>query len=395
MLRFHYYKANNDWWWEVDDLVVRVTGASDTIAPTGGITINNGVAYSGVTSVTLALTATDAVGVTGYYLSTISTPPLAGASGWSPVSAATSYSATVPYTLSGGDGGKSLYVWYKDAAGNVSATAGAGITLDGTPPVNGILTATAGNGRAVLTWSGFSDGGSGIAGYTLVSSSLAPPAGCAAGTTLYSGAAATFTTTGLTNGGVYYYRVCAVDLVGNISAGATATATPRLPVTLTATIIGGGSVNSITSGVSFACGSGVCGGSYDPGVVLTLRASPGSGSLFAAWSGDCGGGSDCALAMTGNKGVTATFTAAPKVKVGVKEFVTLQAAYNDAATTNGSVIKLLEGTLAGPFTGGRNIAIILEGGDNAAYSGVTGMTTLQSPVSISQGNVVVRGVTVR
>ncbi len=395
MIRFHYYKANNDWWWELDDLVVRVTAAPDTTAPTGGIIINNGAPYSGSTAVTLALAASDSVGVAGYYLSATSTPPLAGASGWSPVTVTTSYMATLPYTLSGGDGAKSLYVWYKDGAGNVSPTAGTGIILDGTAPADGVLTAAAGNGQAVLTWSGFSDGGSGIGGYILVSSSLAPPVSCTNGVTLYSGAAATFTPTGLTNGGVYYYRVCAVDAVGNRSAGATVIVTPHAPVALAATIIGSGSVNSITAGVSFACSSGVCGAGYDPGVVLTLRAAPGSGSLFTGWSGDCGGEGDCALAMTSNKGVTATFTAAPKVRVGAKEFVTLQAAYDDTATTNSSVIRMLGGTLAGPFIAGRNSGVTLEGGYDAAYAAVGGWTVLQSPVVLKSGRVLLKGITVR
>ena len=46
----------------------------------------------------------------------------------------TSYSASVSYTLSSGEGGKTVYVWYKDSSGNVSSTANATITYDTTVP---------------------------------------------------------------------------------------------------------------------------------------------------------------------------------------------------------------------------------------------------------------------
>ncbi|MEK6568052.1 MAG: Calx-beta domain-containing protein, partial [Candidatus Omnitrophota bacterium] len=46
-----------------------------------------------------------------------------------------SYNASVSYTLSTGDGQKTLYTWYKDAAGNVSSVSQASITLDTTSPV--------------------------------------------------------------------------------------------------------------------------------------------------------------------------------------------------------------------------------------------------------------------
>jgi len=42
------------------------------------------------------------------------------------------YSADVPFILSSGDGSKTIYVWFKDNAGNVSAPATASITLAST-----------------------------------------------------------------------------------------------------------------------------------------------------------------------------------------------------------------------------------------------------------------------
>src|SRR5439155_11948666 len=110
-------------------------------SPAGSLTINAGAAYTSATSVTLALAATDTVGVTGYYLATSATPPAASAAGWTTVAATTNYAGSLSYALGAGDGTKTLYTWYKDAAGNVSTIAAASILLDQTAPSNDIATA--------------------------------------------------------------------------------------------------------------------------------------------------------------------------------------------------------------------------------------------------------------
>jgi hypothetical protein len=102
----------------------------DTTAPvvTGfGIPVTAGSLTVPITT----LTATDAVGVTGYLVNESATKPSASAAGWS---------ATVPanYTF-GSEGTKTLYAWAKDAAGNVSNSLSASVTItistaDTTPP---------------------------------------------------------------------------------------------------------------------------------------------------------------------------------------------------------------------------------------------------------------------
>ena len=116
---------------------------SDTTAPTNtSITINSGASYTNSTAVTLTLSATDSVGVTGYYLSTSSSTPVASASGWNSVTSTTSYSGSASYPLTSGDEQKTVYVWYKDAAGNVSSSASDSITLDTTAPIVTITSPT-------------------------------------------------------------------------------------------------------------------------------------------------------------------------------------------------------------------------------------------------------------
>ena len=107
---------------------------TDTAAPSGSVTINSNATYTTSTTATLNLTATDGVGVTGYYASEASTAPLSCDAGWTAVTSTTSYSADVPFTLSNSNGLKTVYVWYKDAAGNVSSAASDAIILDTVAP---------------------------------------------------------------------------------------------------------------------------------------------------------------------------------------------------------------------------------------------------------------------
>ncbi|OGW44344.1 MAG: hypothetical protein A2132_03750 [Nitrospirae bacterium RBG_16_43_11] len=113
------------------------TVTPDTTAPsntTGADFINNGALAANSASVTLSISASDSIGVTTYYASESSTAPSPSTSGWVSVASTTSYSANITFTLSTGDGIKTIYVWFKDAAGNVSASASGTITLDTVPP---------------------------------------------------------------------------------------------------------------------------------------------------------------------------------------------------------------------------------------------------------------------
>jgi hypothetical protein len=69
-----------------------------------------------------SFTASDNKAVTGYLITESSTTPLAGNAGWT-TSAPTSYSFA-------NEGTKTLYAWAKDAAGNVSASMSAQVTIE-------------------------------------------------------------------------------------------------------------------------------------------------------------------------------------------------------------------------------------------------------------------------
>jgi uncharacterized delta-60 repeat protein len=74
---------------------------------------------------------------------------------------------------------------------------------------------------------------------------------------------------------------------------------------------GGGSVASSPQGID--CGAS-CSGTFDDGSRVTLTASAAAGSAFAGWSGaGCSGAGACALAMSADQTVTATFNALPSI----------------------------------------------------------------------------------
>jgi trimeric autotransporter adhesin len=90
----------------------------------------------------------------------------------------------------------------------------------------------------------------------------------------------------------------AVDTVFlNVPSGSFA-----LSLTLAGT--GVGTVTSSPSGINCP---GTCSANFNSGTVVTLTATPASGSKFAGWSGACTGTGTCSVTMSAAKSVTATF----------------------------------------------------------------------------------------
>jgi uncharacterized protein (DUF2141 family) len=67
---------------------------------------------------------------------------------------------------------------------------------------------------------------------------------------------------------------------------------------------GAGTVTSSPAGID--CGS-ACSASFSSGAVVTLTASPGTGSIFTGWSGACTGTATCTVTMTAAQSVMASF----------------------------------------------------------------------------------------
>jgi predicted outer membrane repeat protein len=151
-------------------------------------------------------TASDDVAVTGYIISTSSTPPTAGGAGWT-ASAPGTY--TVP-----SDGTYTLYPWAKDASGNVSAVFGSPrtVVVDATQPVVNTFTATTPTNNLDIPITAFtaSDAG-GVTGYMITTSSTPPTSGSAGWT---GTAPTTFT---VAADGFYTLYPWAKDATGNVS----------------------------------------------------------------------------------------------------------------------------------------------------------------------------------
>jgi hypothetical protein len=182
------------------------------------VAVNGGDAHTRSLAATLAISATDASGVASMCVSNSTT-----CTAWEP------YATTRAWNLAaGGTGTRTVHVRFRDVYGNASAAPVAdAVVYDVTAPGGGALTATAGAGQVALSWSGFSDPHSGVGSYVVVSAVGTAPASCSAGTRIYAGASTAFVHSGLVSGTTYGYRLCAVDRLGNTSAGLTRTA--RVP----------------------------------------------------------------------------------------------------------------------------------------------------------------------
>jgi len=138
--------------------ILYAAGSSDTIAPTGAISVNGAAMFTSQPSTTLTLSADDAGG-SGVSQMRFSNDN----STWSAWEA---YATSKSWSLASGNGAKTVYVQYRDGASNESAVYSDGITLDGTVPTGSVVVnggASSTNNTAVtLTLSANDTGGSGL-----------------------------------------------------------------------------------------------------------------------------------------------------------------------------------------------------------------------------------------
>lgn len=182
--------------------------------PTGTIILTDGSGYAKSTSVNLTLSATDPIladttagsGVTQMQFSNDNTT-------WSTLEA---YATTKSWTINSGDGAKTIYVKFKDAAGNVSNAYSVSFTLDTVAPTLPDTTKITVNQNAP----GTNDTVSGIAGAVENNAAIKIYSDAAlanlitGGTADATGAFSALSIGDNTNADVY---LVAVDAAGNIS----------------------------------------------------------------------------------------------------------------------------------------------------------------------------------
>ncbi len=97
----------------------------------------------------------------------------------------------------------------------------------------------------------------------------------------------------------------AMDAIKNVTATFTVNPPVTFALTITKAGTGTGAVSSDPVGID--CGSS-CTTNFNESTVVTLTATPVSGSSFTGWSGACSGTGTCSVTMDAVKNVTATFT---------------------------------------------------------------------------------------
>lgn len=191
--------------------VTYTASSGDTTAPTGTITINSAAATTQTTAVTLTLSATDNSGMVSQ---------MQFSNDGTTYSPAEAYATTKSWTLTSGDGTKTVYAKFKDAAGNWSTAVSDTIVLDSTAPTISTQSASGMTAAgATITWttneaatsqvdygSTTSYGQTTTLNATLVTSHSVALSGLSAGTT-------------------YHYRARSKDAAGNERLGADATFT--------------------------------------------------------------------------------------------------------------------------------------------------------------------------
>lgn len=84
----------------------------------------------------------------------------------------------------------------------------------------------------------------------------------------------------------------------------------EIPRTLSVAVEGSGAGTVISSPAGIDCGS-VCSAVFPHASLVTLTATPATGSVFAGWAGACGGTGDCVVTMDADQTVSATFDVPP------------------------------------------------------------------------------------
>lgn len=158
--------------WQVEVRGTRVQGVqsyslvnnldmpADNLPPGGGyVVVNQGGEYALSAKVMVFLAGYDNQGVTGYYLSENPARPVL--SQFTTVDTVARLSLYVPHTFSAGDGGKTLYLWLRDASGNISEAVSTTVKLDTRPPDPPRLAVKSGTQGARPHWE-WTSGGNGM-----------------------------------------------------------------------------------------------------------------------------------------------------------------------------------------------------------------------------------------
>ncbi|PIZ89199.1 MAG: hypothetical protein COX90_00600 [Candidatus Nealsonbacteria bacterium CG_4_10_14_0_2_um_filter_38_17] len=179
--------------------------------------INNNAVYTTSLDVTLSLSAENV-----FQMAISNSPDFAGIS-WEP------YQTTKKWTLTKGDGKKTVYAKFRSPDGGVSQVISDTIILDTTPPTNVFnFEAIAGDSQITLSWQNPPDPD--FKAVKIMRSEKFYPSDPSDGISVYDGKGTSFLDKGLKNGVRYYYTAFTYDKIGNYSSGAITSAVPQKPL---------------------------------------------------------------------------------------------------------------------------------------------------------------------
>ncbi|MBL0226077.1 MAG: hypothetical protein IPQ16_11050 [Geobacteraceae bacterium] len=218
--------------------VASVAPPADTVAPV--VTFTLPATATNLTILVSSFTASDNVAVTGYMITTSSSTPAASAAGWT---------ASAPASVIAAVGSNTYYAWARDAAGNVSLSKSAVVTVtlsDTIVPVVGAFTLPATSTSLTVAVSSFiATDNVAVTGY-LITTGSSTPAASAAGWT------ASAPTSLIAVAGANTFYAWARDAAGNVSLSKSAvvtitTATDTTKPTLTISSLADGAYTNIAT----------------------------------------------------------------------------------------------------------------------------------------------------
>lgn len=136
---------------------------------------------------------------------------------------------------------------------------------------------------------------------------------------------------------------------------------------LTVMVFGSGTGSVVSSPPGIACNGGSCTGTFANGKIVTLTATPAGTSAFSGWTGPCGSGPGCAVTMSADANVTATFEATHQLTVSL------------AGAGGGTVqsdlqpgINCASGTCTARFVHGTSVGLYPNANSSSVFSNFSG-----------------------
>ncbi len=186
------------------------------------------------------------------------------------------------------------------------------------------------------------------------------------------------------SGGCSGTSKCQLTMSAAKSVTATYTLLPSYAITYTKAGTGSGTTSFSPAGTQASCAAS-CSNSYTSGSVVTLTATPATGSSFAGWSSGCSGTSTCQLTMSAAKSVTATYTLLPSFAI----------TYTKAGSGTGTTSFSPTGTqsscaasCSNSYTSGTVVTLSATAGSGSTFAGwsggCTGTSTCQLTMSAAK-----------